>query len=152
MKKAVILLVEDEETDIELTLHAFRESKLDNEIKVVKSGEEALDYLMGKGGYADRSLHPLPDIILLDLKLPGISGIDVLKIIKQTPVLKRIPVIILTSSREESDRIAGYDGGVNSYLVKPISFSGFLETVSSIHDYWLTLNVNAPLNGFGEGK
>lgn len=150
MKTAIILLVEDEETDIELTLDAFREWRLANEVKVVRSGEEALDYLFGRGSYADRSTHPLPDIILLDLKLPGIGGIEVLKAIKQAPIIKRIPVIILTSSREEGDRIAGYDEGVNSYLVKPISFASFLDTVKSIYDYWLTLNVNAPLNNAGE--
>ncbi len=144
-RKAVILLVEDDRMDIELTLDAFREVKLENEIITVQTGEEALDYLLGRGDLADRKKHPLPDLVLLDLKLPGISGLDVLKTLKKTPVLKRLPVIILTSSQEESDRAAGYDYGVNSYLVKPISFSGFLEVVKNIYDYWLTLNVKAPL-------
>lgn len=142
---AVILLVEDNRMDIELTLDAFREAHLENDIRVVTTGEEALDYLLGRSEYADRELHPLPNLILLDLKLPGISGIDVLKEVKQTPLLKRLPVIILTSSREEGDRAAGYDWGVNSYLVKPISFSGFLDVVRTVSEYWLTLNVNAPL-------
>jgi len=144
-REARILLVEDNRMDVELTLDAFREVKLKNDIRVVQSGEDALDYLFGRNAYADRKRHPLPDIILLDLKLPGISGLDVLKVLKQAPMLKRLPVIILTSSREESDRADGYDFGVNSYLVKPISFSGFLEVVKTICDYWLTLNINALL-------
>lgn len=144
-KKAVILLVEDDRMDIELTLNAFREVRLTNQIQVVQTGEEALNYLLGQGDYADRKRYPLPDIILLDINLPGMSGIDLLKIIKQTPFLRRLPVIILTSSEEESDRAAGYDCGVNSYLVKPISFDGFLDVVKRIYDYWLTLNVSAPI-------
>ncbi len=144
-KKAVILLIEDEKLDIELTLDAFRQVHLENDIRIASTGEEALDYLLGRGDYADRSQHPLPDIILLDIKLPGISGLDVLKTIKSTPVLKRLPIIILTSSQEESDRIAGYDHGVNSYLVKPITFSSFINVVKTICDYWLTMNINAPL-------
>ncbi|MBW1784688.1 MAG: response regulator [Deltaproteobacteria bacterium] len=144
-RKAMILLVEDDRMDIELTLDAFREARLENDIHVVQTGEEALDYLFGRGVYTDRKRHPLPDLILLDLKLPGISGHDVLKTIKETPLLKRVPVIILTSSREESDRAAGYDHCVNSYLVKPISFSGFLSVVKTICNYWLTLNVSPPL-------
>lgn len=144
-KKALILLVEDNRMDIELTLDAFRQARLENEIRVVTTGEEALDYLLGRGDYKDRPANPLPDLVLLDIKLPGISGLDVLKTIKQTPIIKRIPVIILTSSRDEGDRIVGYDNGVNSYLVKPISFEGFLDVVKTIGDYWLSLNVNAPL-------
>ncbi|MBW1993347.1 MAG: response regulator [Deltaproteobacteria bacterium] len=144
-KKATILLVEDNRMDIELTLDALREARLDNDIRVVETGEAALDYLLGRGEFADRSAHPLPDIVLLDIKLPGISGIDVLKTIKGTPGLKRLPVIILTSSRDEGDRITSYDHGVNSYLVKPISFDGFLEVIKTLTDYWLTLNINAPI-------
>ena len=144
-KKATILLVEDNRMDIELTLDALREARLDNDIRVVETGEAALDYLLGRGEFADRSAHPLPDIVLLDIKLPGISGIDVLKTIKGTPGLKRLPVIILTSSRDEGDRIMSYDNGANSYLVKPISFEGFLEVIKSVSDYWLTLNINAPI-------
>ena len=146
-RKALILLVEDNPMDVELTLDAFREAKLENEIRVAKTGEEALDYLLGRGVYTDRSKHPLPDLILLDIKLPGISGLEVLKIVKKTPIVKRIPVVILTSSREEADRMAGYDGGVNSYLVKPITFTEFLEVVKTIGEYWLSLNVEPPLNG-----
>jgi len=137
-------LVEDNRMDIELTLDAFRQAHLDNDIHVVETGEAALDYLLGRGEFADRSVHPKPDLMLLDIKLPGMSGIDLLKTIKQTPVLKRLPVIVLTSSRDEWDRIRSYDYGVNSYLVKPISFDGFLKVVHTVAEYWLTLNVNAP--------
>lgn len=144
-KKVYILMVEDNRMDIELTLDAFRQARLENEIRVITTGEEALDYLLGRGAYEDRIANPLPDLVLLDIKLPGISGLDVLKIVKQTLVIKRIPVIILTSSRDEGDRIVGYDNGVNSYLVKPISFEGFLDVVKTIGDYWLSLNVNAPM-------
>ncbi|MDZ7370402.1 MAG: response regulator [candidate division KSB1 bacterium] len=144
-KKANILLVEDDPMDIELTLNAFKEVRLENDIHIVTSGEEALDYLFGRNRYADRAAHPLPDIVLLDIKLPGLSGLQVLQKIKNTPVLKRIPVIILTSSQEESDRINGYDFGANSYLIKPVTFENFLTVVKQIYDYWLTLNIEAPL-------
>ena len=151
-RKAAILLVEDNRMDIEFTLAVFQEARLENHIRVAETGEYALDYLLGRGEFTDRGAHPLPDLVLLDIKLPGISGIDVLKIIKATPVLKRLPVIILTSSKEEGDRIKSYDYGVNSYLVKPISFNGFLEMVKTFTDYWLTLNINAPIetkNAYG---
>ncbi|MDZ7345263.1 MAG: response regulator [candidate division KSB1 bacterium] len=110
------------------------------------SGEEALDYLFGRNQYADRAAHPLPDIVLLDIKLPGLSGLQVLQKIKNTPVLKRIPIIILTSSLEESDRSNGYDFGANSYLIKPVTFENFLTVVKQIYEYWLTLNIEAPLD------
>ncbi|SHE69669.1 Response regulator receiver domain-containing protein [Desulfacinum infernum DSM 9756] len=150
-KKGLILLVEDDPMDAELALNAFRETHLDNEVRVVETGEEALDYLLGRGDYADRTAHPLPDYILLDLKLPGLSGLEVLKILKTTPGIKRIPVIILTSSQEESDRALGYDYGVNSYLVKPLSFYGFLEVIQNLCAYWLTLNVPPPVPVAMEG-
>ncbi|MDZ7317341.1 MAG: response regulator [candidate division KSB1 bacterium] len=145
-KKVSILLVEDDPMDIELTLDAFKEVRLDNDIRIVTSGEEALDYLFGRNQYADRAAHPLPDIVLLDIKLPGLSGLQVLQKIKNTPVLKRIPIIILTSSLEESDRSNGYDFGANSYLIKPVTFENFLTVVKQIYEYWLTLNIEAPLD------
>jgi len=143
-KVADILLVEDNQMDIELTLDAFRESRLSNIIHVATTGEMALDYLYGNGDFADRIKYPLPDLILLDIKLPGINGFEVLKEIKSKEKLKRIPVIILTSSQEEQDRAKGYDNYVNSYLIKPISFEGFLKVVKKIEDYWITLNVGPP--------
>lgn len=144
-KKVVILLVEDNRMDIELTLDAFNEVKLNNEIKIVTTGEEALSYLMGEKDYKDRTKYPLPHIILLDLKLPGISGIEVLKRIKSTPIIKRIPVVVLTSSKDEGDLILSYDYGANSYLVKPISFNEFIKVIKTLGDYWLSLNVVVPI-------
>lgn len=141
---AQILLVEDNNMDIVLTLDAFREAKLKNAINVARDGKEALDYLFGRDKYADRAMYPLPNLILLDLKMPGIDGFEVLRQIKSTDVLKRIPVVILTSSKEEGDRALSYDIGANSYLLKPVSFDGFTEVVKKIDDYWFTLNINPP--------
>ncbi len=141
---AHILLVEDNRMDVELTLDAFKEARLLNTIHVSPNGGDALDYLFGRGHYADRSAHPLPNLVLLDLKLPGIDGFDVLRQIKSTAILKRLPVIILTSSKEEGDRALSYDIGANSYLVKPVSFEGFLGVIRQIEGYWLSLNVGPP--------
>lgn len=146
IKAAHILLVEDNFLDIELTLDAFREARLGNTIHVARKGQAALDYLFGKGKYANRQAYPLPDMILLDLKLPGIDGHEVLRQVKNTASIKRIPVIILTSSKQEGDRALSYDIGANSYLVKPVSFDGFLKVIQKIGEYWLTLNIGAPLN------
>jgi CheY-like chemotaxis protein len=143
-KPAHILLVEDNRMDVELMLDAFQEAHLGNTLHVAPDGSAALDYLFGRGEYADRLRHPLPDIILLDLKLPGIDGFEVLRQVKDEPVLKRLPVVILTSSKEEGDRALGYDMGANSYLVKPVSFEGFLEVVRKVGDYWLVINVDPP--------
>lgn len=141
---AHILLVEDSRMDIELTLDAFREARLSNIIHVVQNGYEALDYLLGRKQFSDRRTHPLPSFILLDLKLPGLDGFEILRQIKAMPLIKRLPVIILTSSKEEGDRALSYDIGANSYLVKPVSFEGFLAVVQQIEDYWLQLNVAPP--------
>ncbi len=141
---AHILLVEDNRMDVELTLDAFREARLKNTIHVAANGQEALDYVFGRDKYADRNAYPMPNLILLDLKLPGIDGFEVLRQIKGTPLLKRLPVVILTSSKEEGDRALSYDIGANSYLVKPVSFEGFLGVVKQIEGYWLSLNVNPP--------
>ncbi len=142
---ACILMVDDSAMDVELALDAFREARLANQIEVARDGETGLDYLLGKGKYADRERFPTPDIILLDLKMPRVDGFEVLRRIKGLPKLRRIPVIVLTSSREEGDLALSYDSGANSYLVKPVSFSGFVDVVRRIGDYWLTLNVGAPL-------
>lgn len=142
-KPAQILLVEDNNMDVILTLDAFREAKLKNKVHVSRNGREALDYLFGVDKYADRNEYPLPSLILLDLKMPGIDGFEVLKQIKTSDILKRIPVIILTSSREEGDRALSYDIGANSYLLKPVSFDGFTDVVRKIDDYWFSLNIYA---------
>lgn len=141
---ACILLVDDNRMDVELSLDAFREAHLANRIEVAGGGQQAIDYLLGAGVYGDRTTYPLPDLVLLDLKMPGIDGFEVLRQVKATPLVKRIPVIILTSSHEEGDRALSYDSGANSYLVKPVSFEGFLKVVRQIEDYWLTLNIAPP--------
>ena len=143
-RTANILLVEDNPMDVELTLDAFRDARLANAIRVAPTGEDALDYLLGRGTYADRDAHPIPDLVLLDLKLPGMSGFDVLRQVKSTAGLRRIPIVILTSSEDEGDRARGYDNGANSYLVKPVSFEGFLEVARRVTDYWVSLNVGPP--------
>jgi CheY-like chemotaxis protein len=132
--------------DVELIIDAFKEARLTNRIQVAGDGTQALDFLFGHGSYGNRKQYPLPDIVLLDLKMPGLDGHEVLRQIKLAKGLKRIPVIILTSSRDEGDRAMGYDNGANSYLVKPVSFEDFLDVVKQVSDYWLTLNVEPPLN------
>lgn len=144
-KTAHILLVEDNRMDVELTLDAFRESRLTNTVHVADGGSAALDYLEGAGAFADRKKYPLPDLILLDLKMPIVDGHEVLRRIKQQAPLRRIPVVVLSSSKEEGDLAMTYDNGANSFLVKPVSFEGFLDVVKRIDEYWLTLNVAAPL-------
>jgi len=143
-KKVHILLVDDNQMDVVLTLDAFRVAKLQNKINIAQNGEEALEYLFGRGMFSDREEYPLPALILLDLKMPGMDGFEVLRQIKMTQVLKRIPVVILTSSKDDGDRAMSYDIGANSYLLKPVSFEGFVEVVKKIQDYWFTLNVIAP--------
>ncbi len=144
-RPAHILLVDDNRMDVELTLNAFREAGLANHIEVAANGRQALDYLLGRSEYADRARFPLPDLVLLDLKMPGIDGFEVLRQLKREPIVKRVPIVVLTSSREEGDQALSYDTGANSYLVKPVSFAGFVEVVRGITSYWLTLNVGPPL-------
>ncbi len=144
MSAAVILLVEDNLMDVELTLDAFAQVGLKNTVTIARTGEEALNYICGKGKFADRKNFPTPDLVLLDLKLPGISGHEVLAELKNDERTRRIPVVVLTSSHEEGDRAVCYDNGVNSYLVKPIDFGEFVKVVRAIGDYWLTLNVGPP--------
>lgn len=145
-KPAELLLVDDNPMDVILTLDAFSEAKLKNHINVARNGQEALDYLFGRDKFADRENFPVPSLILLDLKMPGIDGFEVLRQIKNAELLKRIPVIILTSSKDEGDRALSYDIGANSYLLKPVSFDGFIDVVKKIDDYWFSLNINAPEN------
>jgi len=144
-RRATILLVEDNRLDIELTLDAFKVAQSRNDLRIVRNGQEALDYIFGREPYQDRRKSPFPDIVLLDLKLPGIDGFEVLRQIKSTPAVKRLPVIVLTSSREEGDLIRSYDIGANSYLVKPLRPTSFPEVIRQVDLYWLTLNTSPPL-------
>lgn len=134
-----ILLVEDNPDDVELALHALKRNNILNPIVVARDGQEALDYLFNEGKYAD-SKHENPALILLDLKLPKVDGIEVLRKIKASMPLKKVPVVILTSSKEEKDLVESYDLGVNSYIRKPVDFDQFVETVRYIGYYWLLLN------------
>jgi CheY-like chemotaxis protein len=145
-RTARILLVDDNANDVELTLDAFSEGRLANRVDVARSGREALDRLLDRTPGPDGERASLPDLVLLDLKMPGLDGFEVLRQLKAAPVLRRVPVIILTSSREEGDRAMSYDSGANSYLVKPVSFEGMLRVVRTIEDYWLTINVGPPLS------
>jgi two-component system response regulator len=146
-----ILLVEDNPNDVELTLHAFEKHNLANHVQVVRDGEEALDFLFRRGEYAARAGGRHPKVVLLDLKLPKVDGLDVLRAIRSDPTLQSIPVVVLTSSREERDLVESYQLGVNSYIVKPIDFSAFLETASTLGLYWLLLNEAPPDSARSDG-
>ncbi len=135
-----ILLVEDNPNDIEITLHAFRKHNLANRIQVVRDGEEALEFIFCTGRFADRDIGDPPKIILLDLKLPLVDGLEVLRQIKADARTKKIPVVVLTSSRQEQDVIRSYDYGVNSYIVKPLDFDQFTESARILGLYWVLLN------------
>jgi two-component system response regulator len=137
---AEILLVEDNPDDVELTLHAFRRNNLSNQVHVVKDGAEALEYLFCTGAYPQRNIESVPRVILLDLKLPKVDGIEVLRRIKGDPRTRMIPVVVLTSSREDRDIVETYKLGVNSYIVKPVNFEQFTEAVRQLGLYWLLLN------------
>lgn len=139
-KEYAILLIEDDQNDIFLIKRAFQKNKILNPIYVVEDGEEAILYLEGKGKYAEREKYPLPFLILLDLKLPKKSGFEVLEWIKSKEKLKRIPVVVLTSSAESPDINKAYDLGANSYLVKPVSFENLMDMTKTLKLYWLILN------------
>jgi len=140
-----ILLVEDNQDDIDLGLHALRQGKLANSIFVVRDGEEALDFLFCRGSYAQRSFDQPPKLVLLDLKMPKVDGLQVLKQVKSDPRTKTIPVVIMTSSKEERDLVEGYNSGVNSFIQKPVDFVQFRSTVKTLGLYWLVVN-QAPVN------
>lgn len=143
-----ILLVEDNPADVELTLHALRRNNLANKIMVVGDGEQALDFLLCREAYRDRSFDSPPRLVLLDLKLPKVDGLEVLRMIKADARTKPIPVVILTSSKEERDLVKGYKLGVNSYLQKPVDFDQFQEMVKQLGLYWLLVNQPPPPNTF----
>ena len=135
-----LLLVEDSQEDVDLTMHALRRENLANRILVVRDGEEALDFLFCRNPFADRSFDRPPKLVLLDLKLPKIDGLEVLRQVKSHPHTRAIPVVILTSSKEERDLIKSYDLGANSYIQKPVDFDKFRDTVKQLGLYWLVTN------------
>ena len=135
-----ILLVEDNPDDVELALHALRRHNLANDIEVARDGAEALDYIFRNGSFADRTAEPLPRLVLLDLKLPKVGGLEVLERIKSDPLTRSIPVVVLTSSRQERDIVESYQLGVNSYITKPVDFEQFIQAVYTLGLYWLLLN------------
>jgi two-component system response regulator len=139
-----ILLVEDNPSDVKLALHAFRKHNIANHVHVVRDGAEALEFLFCSDRYADRRIENKPKVVLLDLKLPLVDGIEVLRRIKADPRTQMIPVVIMTSSREECDLVESYKLGVNSYIVKPVNFDQFTEVVRQLGYYWLLLNQQPP--------
>ena len=145
-----ILLVEDNQDDMALALHALERGKLANKIVVVRDGEDALDFLFCRGAFAHRSFDHPPKLILLDLKLPKVDGLEVLKQVKSDPRTKAIPVVIMTSSKEERDLVASYHSGANSYIQKPVDFDQFREVVKTVGLYWLVINQPVPTNGTRE--
>ena len=147
MQNKTILLVEDNPDDEALTLRAFQKNKIRNEVAVVRDGAEALDYLFCRGAYASRDPGAHPAITLLDLKLPKVDGLEVLKQIRANPSTRLLPVVVLTSSREEQDLISSYTLGANSYIRKPVDFNQFIDAVRNLELYWLVLNEGPPAHG-----
>jgi two-component system response regulator len=144
MSQRVILLVEDNPDDEELTLRALSKSNILNPVTVVRDGVEALDYLFGRGAYASRDTREQPQVVLLDLKLPKLDGLEVLRAVRGDPRTKRVPIVILTSSAEDQDIVTGYELGANSYIRKPVDFTQFVEAVRQLGLYWLVLNQPLP--------
>ena len=135
-----ILLVDDNHRDADLAIRALKKSQLVNELLWVKDGEECLDFLFAKGKYTGRDINLLPRVVLLDLKMPKMNGLEVLEILRSKPLTRTLPVVMLTSSQEEKDIIQSYNLGVNSYIVKPVDFKNFVEAVKNLGVYWLAVN------------
>lgn len=144
MNQRDILLVEDNISDVDLTRRALARNRIANELVVVGDGQAALDYLFGEGPYAGRDVSKQPALTLLDLKLPKMDGIEVLRRLRADPRTRRLPVVILTSSKEQEDLAAGYDLGANSYIRKPVDFHAFSDAISNLGLYWLVLNEPPP--------
>ncbi|NNV56234.1 response regulator [Limnovirga soli] len=144
MNNKTILLVEDNQSDIALTKRAFKKANIANPLQVAEDGQEALDYLFAEGPFSQRDKNDLPTIVLLDLKLPIVDGLEVLKAIRGNILTKRLPVVVLTSSKEEMDLAISYDLGVNSYIRKPVDFTQFAEVIRQLGLYWLVLNEAPP--------
>jgi len=146
-----ILLVEDNPADVELTMYALRHNNLANRIHVARDGEEALDFLFCRGPHSKRSFDNPPRMVLLDLKLPKVDGLEVLRQLKGDSRTKAIPVVILTSSKEDRDMVSGYRFGVNSYIQKPVDFTAFRETIKQLGLYWMVVNQPPPADAFTSG-
>ena len=144
MRDKIILLVEDNEDDEKLTLRALKKNNISNEVVVARNGAEALDYLFGTGAYTGRNLSVMPQVVVLDLKLPKLDGLEVLRRVRSNDRTKLLPIVILTSSNEEADRINGYGLGANSYVRKPVDFNQFMEAARQLGLYWLVLNESPP--------
>lgn len=144
MQNSTILLVEDNPDDEALTLRALKKNNIKNEVVVARDGQEALDYLFGRGNYSGRDIEVMPQVVLLDLKLPKLDGFEVLRRIRDDGRTRLLPVVILTSSNEERDRLNGYGLGANSYVRKPVEFGEFIEAVRQLGLYWLILNERPP--------
>ena len=141
-----ILLVEDNLKDVELTMAALEQSQLANEVIVVRDGAEALDFLYRRNGFASRNTKD-PAVVLLDLKLPKVDGLEVLETVKRDPLLRHTPIVMLTSSREESDVVRSYELGVNAFVVKPVGFREFFDAIQDLGVFWAVLNEPPPRNG-----
>ena len=149
MNKGIeILIVDDNESDVELTVHALRKAKLANEIHIVDDGEQALDFLFCRGAYANRSFSGPPRVVLLDLKMPRVDGIEVLRAVRGDPRTKAIPVVVLTSSKQQKDLVESYNLGVNAYIQKPVEFERFREVIENIGMFWLVVNEPPPKDCF----
>lgn len=143
-KKAILLLIEDNPSDVDLTKRALEKARVANDLTVLEDGRDALDYIFGEGAHAGRDVSDLPALTLLDLKLPRVPGLEVLRRIRADHRTRRMPVVILTSSKEEQDVAAGYDAGVNSYIRKPVDFKQFQHAIEQLGLYWLILNEPPP--------